>query len=86
MNHRASPLKRCYRFRNRKRIMKELRGNHMTLNHMTLNRPVHAVDATDGATVAAPLASGFAAYGGPAQMFTPPPPRFLLPRLAGGRS
>ncbi len=82
MNHRASPLKMCYRFRNRKRITKELRSNHMTLN-----RPVHAADAADGATVAAPLASGFAAYGGPAQMFTPPPPpRFLLPRLSGGRS
>ena len=47
--------------------------------HMAVDRPVHAPEAADGTAapaVAAPLASGFAAYGGLAQMFTPPP-RFL---------
>ena len=46
---------------------------------MTLDRPVHADETADGTAahaVAAPLASGFAAYGGLAHMFTPPPPRF----------
>ena len=53
---------------------------------MTLDRPVHAPETADGPTasaVAAPLASGFAAYGGLAQLFTPPPPRFLA--LSGQR-
>ena len=45
---------------------------------MTLDRPVHAPETADGPAVAAPLASGFAAYGGLAQMFTPPPPIFGL--------
>ena len=55
---------------------------------MALDRPVHAhgtADATTAPAVAAPLASGFAAHSGVAQMFTPPPPDFW-PRLAGGRS
>ena len=37
---------------------------------------VHATEAADGtaaSAVAAPLTSGFAAYGGLAQTFTPPP-------------
>ena len=45
---------------------------------MALDRPVHAPETADGTTapaVAAPLASGFAAYGGLAQM-SPPPPDF----------
>ena len=53
---------------------------------MTVDRPVHAPETADGPTasaVAAPLASGFAAYGGLAQMFTPPPPDFW-PSQAGG--
>ena len=56
---------------------------------MTLDRPVHAPETADGPTasaVAAPLASGFAAYGGLAQMFTPPPPpppRFLASARRG---
>ena len=53
---------------------------------MTLDRPVHAVETADGPAapaVAAPLASGFAAYGGLAQMFTPPPPDFGPLRPAG---
>ena len=48
---------------------------------MTLDRPVHAAETADGtaaSAVAVPLASGFAAHGGPAPMFKPPPPpRFL---------
>ncbi len=43
---------------------------------MTLDRPVHepeTADGTEAPAVAAPLASGFAAYSGLAQMFTPPP-------------
>ena len=43
---------------------------------MALDRPVHAPETADGTAapaVAAPLASGFAAYSGLAQMFTPPP-------------
>ena len=48
---------------------------------MTLDRPVHAPETADGTAVAALLASGFAAYGGLAQM----PPDFWT-RLAGGRS
>ena len=54
---------------------------------MTLDRPVHADETADGTAahaVAAPLASGFAAYGGLAQMFTPPPPIFWPLRSAGG--
>ena len=46
---------------------------------MAFDRPVHAAETADGPAapvVAAPLASGFAAYGGLAQMFPPPPPRF----------
>ena len=39
--------------------------------------PAHAPETADGPAVAAPLASGFAAYGGLAQMFTPPPPPIL---------
>ena len=53
---------------------------------MTLDRPVHAAETADGPAapaVAAPLASGFAAYGGLAQMFTPPPDFGPL-RPAGG--
>ena len=53
--------------------------------HLELDRPVHAPETADGtmaSAVAAPLASGFATYGGLAQ--TPPPPN--LPGLAGGRS
>ena len=49
---------------------------------MALDRPVHAPETADGTTapaVAAPLTSGFAAYGGLAQM----PPRFSA--LAGRR-
>ena len=52
---------------------------------MTLDRPVHAPETADGTTapaVAAPLASGFAAYGGLAQM-TPPPPPILGPGKPG---
>ena len=45
--------------------------------------PAHAPETADGPAVAAPLASGFAAYGGPAQMFTPPPPDFGPLRPAG---
>ena len=44
---------------------------------MALDRPVHAPETADGTTapaVAAALASGFAAYDGLAQKFTPPPP------------
>ena len=55
---------------------------------MAFDRPVHAREAACGMTtpaVAAPLAPGFAAYGGLAQMFTPPPPDFW-PRLPGGNS
>ena len=54
---------------------------------MALDRPVHAPETADGTTapaVAAPPASGFAAYGGLAQMFTPPPD--FWPRQTGGRS
>ena len=43
---------------------------------MTLDRPVHKPETADemaAPAVAAPLASGFAAYGGLAQMFTPLP-------------
>ena len=46
-------------------------------NHMALERPVHAPETADGTAApaaVAPLASGFAAYGGLAQTFTPPPP------------
>ena len=42
---------------------------------MALDRSVHAPETADGTAVpavAAPLASGFAAYGGLAQLFTPP--------------
>ena len=56
---------------------------------MAFDRPVHAPETADGTTapaVAAPLASGFAAYGGLAQMFTPPPPPDFWPRQTGGRS
>ena len=52
---------------------------------MTLDRPVHADETADGTAahaVAAPLASGFAAYGGLAQMFTPPD---FLPSQDGQR-
>ena len=55
---------------------------------MAFDRPVQAREAACSMTapaVAAPLASGFAALGGLAQMFTPPPPDFWT-RLAGGRS
>ena len=41
---------------------------------MTLDRPVREPETADGATVAAPLASGFAAYSGLAQL---PPPGYL---------
>ena len=54
--------------------------------HMALDRPAQAPETADGTTapaVAAPLASGFAAYGGLAQMFTPPPPDFW-PRQTRG--
>ena len=47
--------------------------------HLERNKPLQAPETADGTTapaVAAPLASGFAAYGGLAQMFTPPPPIF----------
>ena len=47
---------------------------------MALDRPVQAREAACSSTapaVAAPLALGFAAHGGLAQMFTPPPPRFF---------
>ncbi len=43
--------------------------------HLERNKPLQAPEAADGTTapaVAAPLASGFAAYGGLAHMFTPP--------------
>ena len=43
---------------------------------MVLDRPDHAPEAADGTTVAAPLASGFAARSGLAQM-SPPPRDFL---------
>ena len=48
---------------------------------MTLDRPVHAAETADGTAapaVAAPLASGFAAYSGLAQMC----PRFSSPAIA----
>ena len=54
---------------------------------MILDRPVHAPEAADGTTasaVAAPVASGFAVYGGLAQTFNPPPPDFR-PSQAGWR-
>ena len=56
--------------------------------HLERNKPLQAREAACSMTapaVAAPLASGFAAHSGVAQMFTPPPPDFW-PRLAGGRS
>ena len=52
-----------------------IRSRRMKGVHLERNKPVHAPETADGTTapaVAAPLASGFAAYGGPAQMFTPP--------------
>ena len=47
---------------------------------MALDRPVHAPEMADGTTapaVALHVAPGSAVHGGLAQMFTPPPPRFL---------
>ena len=43
--------------------------------HVERNKPLHAPETADGTAapaVAAPLASGFAAYGGLAQMSPPP--------------
>ena len=54
---------------------------------MALDRPIHAAEAADGTmfpAAATSLAPGFAAYGGLAQMFTPPPD--FWPRQTGGRS
>ena len=61
---------------------------------MAFDRPVQeareAACSMTAPAVAAPLASGFAAHSGVAQMFTPPPPPPPPPdfwtRLAGGRS
>ena len=57
--------------------------------HMALDRPAHAPEAADGTTASAavaPLTSGFAAYGGLAQTFPPPPPSDFWHGLAGGKS
>ena len=46
--------------------------------HLERNKPLQAPEAACSMTapaVAAPLASGFAAHSGLAQMFTPPPDR-----------
>ena len=53
---------------------------------MALDRPVHAPETADGGTataVALHVAQGSAVHGGVAQMFTPPPPRFLAPARRG---
>ena len=53
--------------------------------HLERNKPLQAPETAYGPAapaVAAPLASGFAAHGGLAQMFTPPPP-ILAPEGRG---